>query len=350
MDLYRSFFDNNELPILIIDTVDGSIVAANAAATDFYGYPREKLLGMTIDAINTASLPEVLGVLRDAKMSGVRSVPFRHRLAGGSVVQVISTVGPVDLDRTSYVYSLVQVHTLLSECMDPETNWPDGQHKQNESMITDHLVKNQLQLLDSLVSLNIGGDVDRIRDQVLWRIRAKIQIIASVYDFSIRHGDGGRIPIAEFAGAVAENVRFRKGEDMAPPTLKCSPGLTIDVVVANSLGFILDYMVEEAFDWAKGSRYGTVRITVFGNDESYQILVCGPAPASLYDEEANVTEREIAEAAAKQLGSVIETGVDRGGERWLRCRFGSAMSAESADEGIQQEINWRQSSIPGGMQ
>ncbi len=80
---YRSLFENNQAPMLIIDPATGEILDANQVASKYYGYSHEKLTKMKIDEINTLD-PEVVKVEMAQSLDGSkRKFEFRHRLANG---------------------------------------------------------------------------------------------------------------------------------------------------------------------------------------------------------------------------------------------------------------------------
>ena len=90
---YQSQFANNAAVMLLVDFADGSILGANTAAQQFYGYPQEQLLSMRIADITvqpTEGTPCCeISVISDRS----KSLEFQHRLADGSVrdVEVSST-------------------------------------------------------------------------------------------------------------------------------------------------------------------------------------------------------------------------------------------------------------------
>ena len=51
-EFFRQLFENNRSVMLLIEPETGRIVAANHAATDFYGYSLEHLTQMSINDIN----------------------------------------------------------------------------------------------------------------------------------------------------------------------------------------------------------------------------------------------------------------------------------------------------------
>jgi PAS domain S-box-containing protein len=85
---YRRLFADNRAIMLQIDPHDGTILAANAASVEFYGYPTERFVGMPIHEINTLPRPQILEVLAAIPQGGGNRFEFQHRLADGSLRDV----------------------------------------------------------------------------------------------------------------------------------------------------------------------------------------------------------------------------------------------------------------------
>ncbi len=99
---YRRLFADNRAIMLQVDPAAGIIIAANAAAVEFYGYPAEQLVGMPVEAINTLPRERVLAAITPTQQGGGGRFEFQHRLADGSLrdVEVYATViqnGPRDV-------------------------------------------------------------------------------------------------------------------------------------------------------------------------------------------------------------------------------------------------------------
>ena len=52
---YQAMFETNNAVKLLVDPARKQVVDANPAASAFYGYPHEVLVGMPISQINTAT-------------------------------------------------------------------------------------------------------------------------------------------------------------------------------------------------------------------------------------------------------------------------------------------------------
>lgn len=104
---FHSFFEDNGSAMLLIEPEKGTIVAANRAAADYYGYPQDRLTGMLIEEINTLS-PEEAARERTRAVREVRSFfNFAHRLASGEVRDVEVYSAPISVYGRTLLYSIV---------------------------------------------------------------------------------------------------------------------------------------------------------------------------------------------------------------------------------------------------
>ena len=104
---YRSLFENRHSVMLIINPDDGSIIDANPAAVNYYGWSRKELLNKKISQINTLSPEEVTAEMQAALTEKRAYFNFNHCRADGSVRQVEVFSGPIDLSKKKYLYSIV---------------------------------------------------------------------------------------------------------------------------------------------------------------------------------------------------------------------------------------------------
>jgi|GEM_PF-716808 len=104
---FRQLFEKNGSVMLLIEPDEGTIAAANQAALDYYGYPTEQLVGMSIAAINTLPADELAIERQKAKLEGRNYFNFTHRLAAGELrnVEVYST--PVAVSEKTMLLAIV---------------------------------------------------------------------------------------------------------------------------------------------------------------------------------------------------------------------------------------------------
>jgi PAS domain S-box-containing protein len=104
---YKSLFQDNTIVILLIDPKDGTIIDANQAAVDYYGWNLKQLKQMNISEINTLSDEDIRDVMDKAKTEKRNSFEFKHRLADGRVRDVSVFSNPITSGDRELLYSHV---------------------------------------------------------------------------------------------------------------------------------------------------------------------------------------------------------------------------------------------------
>ena len=103
---FRQLFDLHRDVMLLIDYQSGTIVDANPAAAQFYGYPLENLRGMSVSRINAQHESEI-HPQRERAISGEHNIfSFEHRLANGDVRTVESHISLVSYRGKSLFFSI----------------------------------------------------------------------------------------------------------------------------------------------------------------------------------------------------------------------------------------------------
>ncbi|MFZ5808228.1 MAG: PAS domain-containing protein [Chloroflexota bacterium] len=127
---YRALFHNNHAVMLLIHPQSGAIVDANPAASDFYGWTHEELLGMNIHQINTLPPEDIQKEMELARSQQRNYFVFQHRKKNGEVCDVEVFSGPVQLKGETYLYSIIhdittrrQVEKMVIEQMAELRRW-----------------------------------------------------------------------------------------------------------------------------------------------------------------------------------------------------------------------------------
>jgi PAS domain S-box-containing protein len=104
---FRELFESHSAVKLIIDPETGSIIDANNAASEYYGWPVSKLRKMNIGEINTDPEDELRARLDKAKRS--KSIHFEtaHRLEDGSLRAVEVFSSKIEIEGKFYLHSII---------------------------------------------------------------------------------------------------------------------------------------------------------------------------------------------------------------------------------------------------
>lgn len=104
---YKSFFERNNVPMILIDPNTGDIIEANPAAATFYGYPRDVFHEMHINAINTLPPEIIKKKMRGARQGEQTEFEFIHRLADGSLREVRAYTSYLQIDNRDVLHTQI---------------------------------------------------------------------------------------------------------------------------------------------------------------------------------------------------------------------------------------------------
>lgn len=110
---YAALFEKNHTVTLLINPSIGSIVDANTTACRFYGYTIEEIRRMNISDINILSREEISHEMDRAVDDGRQQYYFKHRLQSGEVRDVEVYSGPIVINGSPLLLSIVNDITQL---------------------------------------------------------------------------------------------------------------------------------------------------------------------------------------------------------------------------------------------
>lgn len=105
--LYLSLFEDSHSVMLLIHPETGMIIAANKAATLYYGYSKEKLESMNITDINTENRSQIFEEMKRAKSEKRNYFLFQHRLGNGDIRDIEAYSSPVVINGQTVLFSVI---------------------------------------------------------------------------------------------------------------------------------------------------------------------------------------------------------------------------------------------------
>lgn len=104
---FKSMFDHHSASMLLVDRHDGAIVAANQAAANFYGYPRETLQTMKMSDLYVLDDAQAAEELALATREERDYMIFPHRLASGETRTVEVHATSLEIQRRPLHFSVI---------------------------------------------------------------------------------------------------------------------------------------------------------------------------------------------------------------------------------------------------
>lgn len=103
---YRALFEESHAVMLIIDPVDRTVIAANQAACDFYGWSLDEFLGRKMTDYNIHGDDEIARNIDRAIARKTYHFKLQQRKADGTTVDVEVYSGPIELQGRTCLYTI----------------------------------------------------------------------------------------------------------------------------------------------------------------------------------------------------------------------------------------------------
>ena len=178
---FQQLFDNHGLVMLVIDPATGKISQANPAASQFYGYSRRQLEGMSIQEINTLSAEQVAEERERAKTESRNYFIFRHRLANNEIRTVEVHAYPFNFDNKKMLHSIIIDITKQRDLSD--ALWHHQQQLEETVAAQTDQIRRDSQ--GKIQILSGGATLLLILVALLWHARS--QAVASEKKLDVEH-------------------------------------------------------------------------------------------------------------------------------------------------------------------
>lgn len=213
-EVYRGFFHNNHLVMLLIDPGTGEIVEANQAARAFYGHDFNRTSRLKITDLNALNPAEALQGLKSAQARGRNHFFSRHCLAGGEFRDVEVFCGPLLTHGKELLYSIVRE---IDEENRPETRKVPARCEAAKEQAHETIDRITLQTVRALASIIEMRDPYTHHHQE--RVAQLAVAIAREMDLA-----GEQVQLIYLAAIVHDIGKFR-----IPSEILCRPGKISDI-------------------------------------------------------------------------------------------------------------------------
>ena len=104
---FRQMFERHTAVMMLVEPGDGTIVNANEAAAQFYGYSREELTTMSVDDINTLSSEQSETQRREVQAGDRKQFLVEQQLASGETRTVEVRSAPIQGEHRTLLFSVI---------------------------------------------------------------------------------------------------------------------------------------------------------------------------------------------------------------------------------------------------
>lgn len=337
-DPFTAAFRTTRMPMLITDPrqPDNPIVLANNAFSDLTGYARSETIGRncrflqgpdtdsgTVDRIRKAVRAgegveaEILNYRKDGTPFWNSLVISPVRNEANDLLYFFASQFDVS-DKKNAEFELTRTKAELEEQVARRTRDLQAALDQKTALLheVDHRVKNNLQVISSLVLLKARRLRDPATQGVLHNLAERISALSTVHRLLYSVGDVSRFDLAAFLVDLTDDLATLVPKGQVTVDLDVEP-VAVSAGKAAPLALLINELVGNAFKHAyPDHRRGRVRIEVTRPDGDLRIVVeddgigmdCAPPAGDGFG-------KTLIDMLARQLKAHIEWSDTRPGTR-----------------------------------
>jgi PAS domain S-box-containing protein len=307
---------------------EGQIVQANAQAEKLFGYSRQELIGRQVETLipnrfRARHLGHRESYLREPRARPMGAdLELSARRRDGSEFPVDIMLSPVTAGEDRLVLGVVRDVTerKRAEAQAREVVRRDALLKEIH-----HRVKNNLQVISSLLYLQSIRVSDPEVQQMLVESQSRVRSIALIHEKLYRSEDLQKLDLGEYVGDLLANLVYTYGVDQEAVAVHVDiAGVHLGIDTAIPCGLIINELVSNAFKHAfpsggRGSVWVEVRpAAAHGYDLTVRDDGAG-LPPGLDWRRAKSLGLQLVNDLTKQLDGTIE--VECRGGTTVRIRF-----------------------------
>jgi PAS domain S-box-containing protein len=276
-DLFRVALEAAPTGMIMVDA-RGAIVLVNAQIERLFQYERNQLIGKNIELLVPERFrgqhPKYRGGFfaeSTARPMGAGRDLFGLR-ADGSEVPIEIGLNPLSIDDAQFVLcSVVDIteRRRLDEAL-------RAQLREREVLLQEvhHRVKNNLQVISSLINLQLASMAPGPASNALEECSIRVQAIALIHEQLYQSQDFARVPFDEYAQNLAASVARTTGVNPGAVALELNiEPMSVAVDVAIPCGLILSELITNAFKHAfRNGRIGKVSVRLQRSEQGQLML------------------------------------------------------------------------------
>jgi len=172
--------------------------------------------------------------------------------------------------------NLIKMNSLLEMKVQHRMTMLEKQNRENETLLQEihHRVKNNLQIVISMLNLQARHVEDPLALDVMRAIRGRVRSMSLLHERLYRHDDLGQIDLEDYFRSICESLYATYGIEEQQVALQLDvPPVKADIDAAITLGLIINELISNTLKYAfPAGQKGLLHIQLKHNDNGHYTL------------------------------------------------------------------------------
>jgi len=330
---FRSLITQSHDGIILIDS-EGVILEFNGGSEEITGITREKMIGKHIWDLQYAISPKKdaretgLSEIREESKSWISNLLTRERCTHSSryIRRIDGQIRAIEsnsfLVRTNKQPLIGSITRDVTDQKTAEAALLESlQEKDVLLKEIHHRVKNNLQVISSMMSLQIDASADPMANDVFQACQNRIKSIALIHERLYMTDHFSRISFGDYVRKLAANLyhHYKKKAENIVLTIDADDDIMMGIDTAIPCGLIVNELLTNSYKYAfPGSRTGEIRIKLYVDEKSqYQLVIADNGiglPRDMGISDSPTLGFQLVSLLADQLEGTITINVENGTE------------------------------------
>lgn len=319
---YRTIFQQAADSIVLIDAETGALVEFNDRAHENLGYTREEFKKLKIPDFEVIeSVEEATRHVEKIFQEGADTFETKHSRNGGEIRDILVSSRVISLAGRDFIYSIWSDITERKRA--EEQIQKDLKEKEVLLKEIHHRVKNNLQIICSLLNLQVKNVNNKQVHDILEESKNRIRSMAFIHEKLYQSDDFARINLTEYIQSLtaylfhtyridSDRVELKTNIkevslslDMAVPC-----GLLINELMTNALKYAFPVKADEPH-----GRKGKIQVNLSFTDKKYTLIVGDDGvglPEKIDLNKPKTLGLQLINSLADQLDAAVEVAQDGG--------------------------------------
>jgi PAS domain S-box-containing protein len=312
---FKSIFENAAEAIILFDC-QGNIIESNDKIEEIFGFKKEEIIGQ-----NFMTIVSMMGMDFDQTR-----IVFNHLILGNELKQVewaiknkngnevIFRVRPSIIKSENSIIGILLIMEDITELKNVETSLKNSL-EEKEILLREihHRVKNNLQIISSLLSLQRIQVEDKQTADILWECQGRVRTMAMIHENLYQSQDLGNINFRNYVEMLLNDIFNSYRVDERSINLNTQvESVDMGIETAMPCGLIINELATNSIKHAFPDGNGSLEVELISDGEGYVLCFADDGiglPLNINPKKSKKLGLMVVKTLVNQLNAVME--IDR---------------------------------------